>query len=212
MREHFFVHLKESTQILTAWTKKSLCRTLTTPKLVNLNTRSIIHMIFGRTSGFELKQAINNGTSAVLWWLANNNVRVPFVWHTVISSPDSTTINHRNEQKIRLNYSGSILFFFFFLSTKCPKSFLDRFVTSNKIFNCRNKCTYCHNQPTMAMTIRRPTANGKIILLFYYRYVVDIAWAATIASSISHMSVYNKCCSQWQPLYELWLLDKVYIF
>lgn len=49
-------------------------------------------MIFGKTSGLALKHAINNGTSAVLWWLANNSVLVPSSWHGVKSSPDSTTM------------------------------------------------------------------------------------------------------------------------
>lgn len=55
-------------------------------------------MIFGRTSGLELKHAINNGTSAVLWWLANMSVRVPCASQALISSPDSTTMKE-NEQK-----------------------------------------------------------------------------------------------------------------
>lgn len=191
--------------ILTACTKKSLCSTLTTPKLVNLNTRSIIHMMFGKTSGFELKQAINNGTSAVLWWLASSNVRVPFAWHTVISSPDSTTINHRNGQKIRY-WIINVRFVF------APLYHLHKIFNWHARPSSTSQHTYCRSQPTMAMSTRWPIANGKTVLLFCCRYAVDIVWAGTVQSSISHTLVYSKRCSQWQPLYELWLLDRLYIF
>lgn len=61
------------------------------PKLVYLNNRSIIHMMFGNMSCLALKQVIINGTSAVLWWLAITNVLVFFCRHGAMLSPSSTT-------------------------------------------------------------------------------------------------------------------------
>lgn len=75
--------------MLTASIKKSWCITLTTPKLVNLNILSIIHIILGRICFLALKHAISIGTSAVDWWLANTNVLSSK--HCDMSSPISTT-------------------------------------------------------------------------------------------------------------------------
>lgn len=75
--------------MLTASIKKSWCITLTTPKLVNLNILSIIHMTLGRICFLALKHAISIGTSAVDWWLANTNVLSSK--HCDMSSPISTT-------------------------------------------------------------------------------------------------------------------------
>lgn len=64
---------------------------LTIPKLVYLNNRSMIHMMFGSMSCLALKQVIISGTSAVLWWLAITSVLVFFCRHGAMSSPSSTT-------------------------------------------------------------------------------------------------------------------------
>lgn len=66
-----------SLKLLTACMKKSSWSTLTIPKLVNLNTRSMIHMRFGRRSGRGFQAAISMGTSAVLWWFARTRVLLP---------------------------------------------------------------------------------------------------------------------------------------
>lgn len=76
---------------LTELMKKSWWMRLTIPKFVYLNNRSIIHMIFGRMSGFVLKLAIINGTSAVDWWFAITMVRTFFLRVGAMSSPNSTT-------------------------------------------------------------------------------------------------------------------------
>jgi len=67
----------------------------TIPKFVYLKILSIIHMRFGRTFFFVLNVAINNGTSAVDWWLAMTSVRSSKQF--LISSPNSTTIKERGD-------------------------------------------------------------------------------------------------------------------
>lgn len=73
--------------------KKSSWITLTRPKFVYLNIRSMIHIRLGKTSGLVLNEVIINGTSAVLWWLAIINVLASRLRHGVISSPSSITKN-----------------------------------------------------------------------------------------------------------------------
>lgn len=52
---------------LTALIKKSPCKADTTPKLVYLNTASIIQLSLGRRAGREAKAAMSKGTSEVDW-------------------------------------------------------------------------------------------------------------------------------------------------
>lgn len=80
--------------ILTDTIKKSWCNIETIPKLVNLNTLSIIHIKLGKTFGLALNVVINIGTSPVLWWFAITNVFSLII--CCISSPCSITV----EQKI----------------------------------------------------------------------------------------------------------------
>lgn len=63
----------------------------TMPKLVNLKTWSMIHMILGKTFKRGLNVDINIGTSAVDWWLAMTRVRSSV--HLRMSSPSSTTVD-----------------------------------------------------------------------------------------------------------------------
>ena len=96
-KRHFIAHpLKFKIKIymywLTAAMKKSRCITETTPKLVYLNTLSIIHMILGSTFGLALKVVISIGTSPVLWWFDMTNVLS--LISLLISSPCSITMKH----------------------------------------------------------------------------------------------------------------------
>jgi len=80
--------------ILTDTIKKSWCKIETIPKLVNLNSRSIIHIKLGRTFGLALNDVIKIGTSPVLWWFAITNVFSFMIF--CISSPCSITIKQKN--------------------------------------------------------------------------------------------------------------------
>lgn len=92
------------TRELTDTIKKSWCNTETIPKFVNLKTRSMIHIKWGRTFFFALKVAISNGTSAVDWWLATTSVLSSRQF--LMSSPISTT-KKKQEKKGRRMKIGS---------------------------------------------------------------------------------------------------------
>merc|ERR1719187_2477088 len=62
------------TRLVSLWSlparmKKSSCIQLTTPKLVNLNTLSMIHITLLQKPTLEEKIVMRSGTSAVDWWL-----------------------------------------------------------------------------------------------------------------------------------------------
>merc|ERR1719239_104512 len=66
------------TRLVSLWSlparmKKSSCIQLTTPKLVNLNTLSMIHITLLQKPTLEEKMVMRSGTSAVDWWLGISN-------------------------------------------------------------------------------------------------------------------------------------------
>lgn len=155
------------------------------PKLVNLNTRSMIHIIFGRISGLALKHAINNGTSAVLWWLAMISVLVSRFWHGDISSPNSTTKFSVSKEKIEKSVS---------------KIHVEGMLTVR-----RN----AYDRIRLSMTTSPPPtiANEIAIPQFWNINRDDTVWLAAASSSIPHTLEYNRCYSISQWLFEIWPSD-----
>lgn len=90
----------------------------------------------------------------------------------------------------------------------CPVMHLHQI--PNKRYNAIRRtiwCTYCCIRLSMTTLQLLITSNEKKDLLFCSINLDGIVLLAATTSSISHTSVYNKCCSLSQWLSELWLSD-----